>query len=347
MSLRDAAVALAVLSLPAVSTADILIVDYDDFLPQNYSNIQEAVDAASDGDEIQVLSLISLDPVTFTGPGNTDIDFSGKNLTIWASEGPEQTIIDCGGTARAFIVGAGVDSTSVIEGFTIQNGSATDTGGAVLCDGGSPRISGCVFRWNEAPVGAALKFSGGATRVSGCEFYSNSAPDRGGAVCIDDSEVSMSRCTFSNNGSQRGGGIALENSTVVLARCTFGDNTGAFGSSLFLDGAEATIEQCILAFGHSSGAIYGGSPETFHSCVFGNSSGDDLPGNPHDNINEDPLVCDLYGMDGGNLSLCSNSPCLPANNEWTLPIGTKAQGCGECDSPVERSSWGGVKALFR
>ncbi|MCK4409328.1 MAG: hypothetical protein KAW67_04545, partial [Candidatus Eisenbacteria sp.] len=89
----------------------------------------------------------------------------------------------------------------------------------------------------------------------------------------------------------------------------------------------------------------------FHCCVFGNAGGDDLPGSPHDNLFVDPLVCDLYGLysDDGNLSLCSNSPCLAssASNPWSLQIGSKAQGCPDCDSPVQGSSWGSIKALFK
>ena len=31
--------------------------------------------------------------------------------------------------------------------------------------------------------------------------------------------------------------------------------------------------------------------------------------------------------------------CLAAGNPWSLQIGSKVQGCVNCDSPVEDSSW--------
>jgi len=341
-----AALLAAALLLPATAAAETIIVDYDG-VGSIYTRIQDGIDAASDGDEVWVVSFISMSPVTFSGPGNTNLDLSGKNITIVATEGPVQTIIDCGGTDRAFIVGAGVDSTSRISGFTIQNGSAADTGGAILCDGGSPRIEDCVFRGNSAPVGAAVKFSGGTTRVTGCAFYANTAADRGGAICADDTQLTVSRCTFSDNEAHRGGGVALESSSLTAFRNTFANNLGAFGSSIFVDSSTASVEQCVLAFGRASSPISGGAPETFHSCIYGNASGDALPGNAHDNINEDPLLCDLYAPSGGNMALCSNSPCLQSGNVWTLPIGSKAQGCGDCDSPVRDTTWGSIKALYR
>ena len=38
---------------------------------------------------------------------------------------------------------------------------------------------------------------------------------------------------------------------------------------------------------------------------------------------------------------------IAAGDAWTLQIGSKVQGCGECDSPSETRSWGTIKALFR
>ncbi len=343
------AVVLALVALfhPAVSLADTVIVDYDG-LASPYTRIQQGIDAASDGDEVWVLSTYP-GAVTFRGPGNRALDFGGKNITLWAFKGPDQTFIDCEGVDRAILLSAGTDSTCHITGFTFLNGLAPDGGGAIRCDGESPRISDCVFRGNASSDGGAIMLSAGSTHLTNCEFYENSASNHGGSVYAADSDITVSGCTFSDNDAVRGGGLALVGSNLTMVNCTLANNGGVFGSGVWFEESTATIEQCVLAFGRSGQCVWGGTPETFHCCVFGNEDGDDLPGDAHDNLFLDPLVCDLYGTGGGNMSLCSNSPCLPssADNPWGLQIGSKAQGCADCNSPVEASSWGAIKALFR
>ena len=338
--------ALVAVFCPAVSPADTVYVDYDGF--GDYTRIQDGIDAALDGDTVLVMATYG-GPATFRGAGNRALDFGGKNLTLWALMGPHLISVDCEGADRAILLSAGTDSTSHITGFTFLNGYASDGGGAIRCDGESPRISDCIFRDNSAPDGGAIMLTQGPTRITTCVFYGNSASNHGGSVYAADSDVTVSGCTFSDNDAVRGGGLAVVNSNLTVVSCTLANNEGVFGSSVWSEGSTATIEQCVLAFGRSGQCVWGGTPETFHCCVFGNEDGDDLPGTPHDNLFLDPLICDLYGADGGNMSLCSNSPCLPssAGNPWSLQIGSRVQGCPDCDSPVRTSSWGTIKALFR
>jgi predicted outer membrane repeat protein len=331
---------------PTASRADRVVVDYDGVITPSYTRIQEGINAAADGDTVMVIASFGF-PVSFRGYNNTDLDFGGRNITLWAVTGPNMIAIDCEGAQRAILLGSGTDSTTVIKGFTFKNGLATDGGGAIRCEGDSPTIRECVFRNNTAADGGAILFSGGATSVTDCDFFENTATGNGGAIHATGTELEVEACTFSGNSGDGGGGIALVDSDLTMRLCTLSNNEGSPGSAVRLTSSTATIEQCILAFGRGGSSVYGGSPETFHSCVFGNADGDDLPGTPHDNLYIDPLLCDAFGVAGGNVSLCSNSPCLPAANPWTLQIGSKGQGCGDCDSPAENRSWGGIKALFR
>ena len=334
---------------PAVSSADDVVVDYDGMDPGGFSRLQDGIDAVSDGGTVWVIASFG-GPVTFRGAGNRNLDFGGKNITLWAVLGPDLISIDCEGADRAILLSTGTDSTSHIIGFTFLNGHSTDGGGAIRCDGESPWISDCVFRNNSAPNGGAIMLAQGPTRITNCAFYANSASNRGGSIYAADSDITVSSCTFSDNDAVRGGGLAMVGSNLTMVSCTLANNEGLFGSSVWFEGSTATIEQCVLAFGRSGQCVWGGTPETFHCCVFGNEDGDDLPGTPHDNLFVDPLICDLYGDGGGNMSLCSNSPCLPSSpdNPWGLQVGSAgAPGCPDCDSPVEGSSWGSLKALFR
>lgn len=342
------ALTLVAVFCPALSLADDVIVDYDG-LASPYTRIQDGIDAVSDGGTVYVMATYG-GPVTFRGDGNRGLDFGGKNLTL-SVIGGLQASIDCEGADRAILLSTGTDSTSHIIGFTFLNGYATDGGGAIRCDGGSPRISDCIFRDNSAADGGAILLTQGPTRITSCEFYGNSASGEGGALHATDSDITLQASTFSDNDADGGGGILLVDSSLTMSMCTLANNRGLLGAGVWLQNSTALIQQCVLAFSRHGESVTGSAPEIFHCCVFGNAGGDDLPGNPHDNLFVDPLICDLYGLysDDGNMSLCSNSPCLPSSidNPWGLQIGSRAQGCADCDSPTEGSSWGSIKALFR
>ena len=342
------ALMLTAVSWPAASLADpTVVVDYDG-VASEYTQIQDGIDAVDDGGTVWVIASMSGGaPVTFRGEGNRALDFGGKNITLQGT-GPQWITVDCEGADRAFLLSAGTDSTSLIMGFAFENGYSVDGGGAVSCLGGCPRIDDCVFRDNSASAGGAILLTQGPTRISDCAFIGNSATGHGGAIRANDSNLILEACTFGANTADGGGGLWLENSNLTMKLCTLADNEGSPGSAVGFSTSTGTIEQCVLAFGRGGKSVYGGTPETFHSCVFGNANGDDLPGTPHDNLFTDPLLCDLYGAGGNiNVSLCSNSPCLPSGNAWVLQIGSRAQGCGDCDSPTEASSWGSLKAMYK
>jgi hypothetical protein len=49
-----------------------------------------------------------------------------------------------------------------------------------------------------------------------------------------------------------------------------------------------------------------------------------------------------------DFTLCANSLCLPENNiDCDQLIGAYGEGCPPCDSPVESTSWGAIKAMYR
>src|SRR5262249_31387335 len=104
--------------------------------------IQAAIDASADG------GTVLIEDGTYTGPGNRDMDFGGRAITVLHAGEPSACVIDCEGSAtdphRAFTFNHGETAASVLDGLTAQGGAAPgDLGGAVLCQSSSPEIRNC------------------------------------------------------------------------------------------------------------------------------------------------------------------------------------------------------------
>ena len=86
----------------------------------DFPTIQAAVDAAAAGDTIW------LEDGIFTGPGNRDVKFFGKDLVVRSRNGAEACTIDSQGSPgdphRAFRLDEGETAASRIEGLTITGG---------------------------------------------------------------------------------------------------------------------------------------------------------------------------------------------------------------------------------
>ena len=83
-----------------------------------------------------------------------NISFLGKAITVKAINGPMHTIID--GNQQGSVVTYSPDggSSSMLDGFTITNGTGTfmnDTsylhGGGIVCDTASPIITNCIIQF--------------------------------------------------------------------------------------------------------------------------------------------------------------------------------------------------------
>jgi hypothetical protein len=151
--------------------------------------IQAAIDAADAPEGAHVVLAVG----TYNGPGNWDIDYRGKMITV-RSANPHNpavvaaTLIDCqdptGPGHRAFWFHQQETPDSILEGVTIIGGRvATDVyplampvyGGGILCDSSSPTICSCVIRGNRADLGGGIGCAGGSPVVTHCVIAGNEA----------------------------------------------------------------------------------------------------------------------------------------------------------------------------
>jgi hypothetical protein len=95
--------------MPAPSSAGDITINGSDYL-----TIQAAINAASDGD------IIEVGPDVYT----ENIDFKGKAITVKSTDpDPANTIIDGGGAGTVVTFQKGEDNLSVLDGFTIRRGT--------------------------------------------------------------------------------------------------------------------------------------------------------------------------------------------------------------------------------
>ena len=89
----------------------------DGTINKPYQTIQFAIEKATNGGIVTVLDG------EYKGQGNKDISLKGKTITVQSQNGALCTIIDCENKGRAFNVHEGETKESMIQGFTIKNGS--------------------------------------------------------------------------------------------------------------------------------------------------------------------------------------------------------------------------------
>jgi len=340
IALRLAPVATVVLLVACTLHAEVIDV------PGEYPTIQEGVNAAVAGDTVLV------DAGTYSGTQNHPIYFYGKDISLVGKYGAGATIIDCEHSDRAFVFVYDESDASIVDGFTVINGGGRPFyGGAIYIYEASPTIKNCVFRENTAEASGAVHCLYSSSTISNCAFIDNTAEAQfGGALCSSYSSLTVTGCTFSGNAAPAGSAIRMYESSGSIEDCTIvGNSTTEYGVIRFDTSSTTAITNTIVAFNTHGIPIHcaGGSvPTTTHCVVFGNAEGDSLSGSYHDNLFVDPLLCDIYA---GDFSLCANSPCLPAapENLWGELVGACDQGCSECGSAVEQTTWGVIKGMYR
>jgi predicted outer membrane repeat protein len=222
------------LLLASACQADIITVDDDG--PADFNNIQQAIDDANDGDTVLVADGI------YTGPGNRDIDFLGRAITLRSENGPKNCIIDCQGSEahphRGFSFHSGEGPNSILSGFTITNGWANQ-GGAIFCQMSSPRIQNNILSENCA-LGNNTGFGGGigcwesSATITGNVITNNYAEGRGGGIFSDESSLVLVNNIIEKNNAfalsgflllpGMGGGIDCQYSSLVITNNTISDN---------------------------------------------------------------------------------------------------------------------------
>ena len=264
-------------------------------VPDDYTSIQAAIDAAEDGDTILVK------PGTYA----ENVDFSGKAVLLRSEQGAGETTIDGNQAGSVVAFRSGEDQFSVLSGFTLTNGLATD-GGGVLCDNASPTIKNNIISGSTATfLGGGVYLLNSSTYLSNNVILENVSLF-GGGICCRGSFSTISNNTITKNSTLYGGGMSCQfSSSPTLRNNIFWDNLATTGKEIWV-GETAYPSSLDISYCDVMGGLASIYVETGSTLLWGAGM-----------IDADPLFFDLAG---GDFHL-SQDPCQPGTNNPCVGAG--------------------------
>jgi len=237
-------------------------------VPGDYPTIQDAIDAAYHCDTVQVADG------TWTGPGNKNLDFKGKWITVTSENGPENCIIDCEYDGRGFYFHSGETKESVVSGFTITKGRVIGSGGGIYCFySSSPTIENNIIIGNLASdhgSGIYCKDSSGTIQYN--TITGNSALSGGGIYCWGSTAIQNNEI-IGNFASNSGGGIKCQDSPAIINNIV-AENSAYYGGGICCSGSTIQNNTITQNSAQSGGGIECSGSTIQNNTITENSGGE-------------------------------------------------------------------------
>jgi hypothetical protein len=230
--------------------------------------------------------------IVLVGPGTYYENILWPNtqgIHLIGELGPEVTVVDGGDYPRVIVCSTGVDSTTMIRGFTIQNGQAAGPsnlgGGGILCaNNSSPTITDNTITDNFGHYqgGGISCINNSSPTITGNDITDNTANHGGGICCVNASPIIINNMITDNStpsyiiGNGSGGGIYCEGSSSMIADNTIMRNhtsggnllSGCMGGGIHCRQSSPVIINNLIddnTAGNQHGAGYGAGISCFHS----------------------------------------------------------------------------------
>ncbi len=295
------------------------------YVPDNYSTIQAAVNAALTGDEIIVRD----------GTYTENITINTYGLILHSENGPENCSIIAHNWGQHCIEAS--MNVALIEGFTFKNA----TNGALLLYGGVSALKNCIFEDNEK---TGMPVNGGSAitvqnhpfdELSGCIFRNNTGPHTVVIECDYPlgfnpivNETIKNNLFIDNTNDPGGRNISIMNSSNnyhgIIENNTFTDSPGGIYKNGLYGNADMNIRNCIFY----DSEINGSSSINISYCSFTGSGYQGIFSWGDGNLTStDPLLCEVVEYE---CYLLEGSPCIDAGdpNSSFDPDGSRADmGC--------------------
>jgi len=272
-------------------------------VPQDYSTIQDAINASNYGEIIEVA------PGTYSGPGNWDIDFKARAVTVRSEAGPQYTTIECSEGHRGFHFFRGEGPNSILRGFTIKGAvipgsdipsdseswSSNTThpiGGGIYCEFSSPTIIDCVIKDCSTELGGGVGSVGGSPVIIDCLIEQcraggwdsvGSGGYGAGIGLIRGSNATIINTKVTQNvgyKNSRGAGIYSRQSSASLTNCDISNNyaqNNVKGGGIYAEGSSTNLELERCTISHNTAEAGGGvfvdsSDVSLTNCTIANNN---------------------------------------------------------------------------
>ncbi|MBT4407658.1 MAG: hypothetical protein HOC79_07290, partial [Euryarchaeota archaeon] len=197
-----------------------------------FRSIQSGINFSSDDDSVTVTA----------GTYVENINYNGKNIAV-IGEDRETTIIDGDSSGSVVTFANGEDSTAVLSGFTIQNGSGflysseTTQGGGIYIYFSNPVLENLIIQNNSATYGGGVHTAWSAPVLNNLTISGNDASGpggRGGGLYIEAAQDGMTidhTNIYGNTATSFGGGVYVyknQYATPQFSNVTITNNTSNY-----------------------------------------------------------------------------------------------------------------------
>ena len=268
------------------------------------ATIETAFLSATATDTVFVLPGIYYEQVNFQGKG---VVLSSLYTITKDPEYIQTTVLDGSNEGTVVVMNSGEESSAVLTGFTIRNGSGSEwiisgnehnAGGGVFIDHSAPRLENLIIENNSSPewggglalinsnsiltnvdirtntanLGGGLFCMNSDMVIAGSTIYGNIAQTSGGGVRIIESDLSFRHTVFAENSAiSSGGALGLSNSAVLLGNSTLVQNESPLGPAVHLKNTSVILAVNTISWLNPLPAIYASSVQGPNSVILSHS----------------------------------------------------------------------------